>query len=46
MTTLLAVFAGAWFAFLVQNRREKKKETHTNAAALNKVQKVQSDNNF
>lgn len=38
MTTLLAVFAGAWFAFLLQNKREKKKETNTNVAALNKVQ--------
>jgi len=38
LTTLVAAFGGAWFAFLLQNRKEKKKETDKNAAALNKVQ--------
>jgi hypothetical protein len=38
LATLIAAFGGAWFAFLLQNRKEKRKETNTNAEALNKVQ--------
>lgn len=38
LTTLLAAFLGAWFAFMLQNRREKKNEINKNLAALNKVQ--------
>jgi hypothetical protein len=38
LTTLVAAFGGAWFAFLLQNRKERKRETNTNAEALNKVQ--------
>jgi len=38
LTTLVAAFGGAWFAFLLQNRKEKKKETNKNIEALNKVQ--------
>ena len=38
LTTLVAAFGGAWFAFLLQNRKEKKRETNTNVEALNKVQ--------
>lgn len=38
LTTLVAAFGGAWFAFLLQNRKEKKREANTNVEALNKVQ--------
>lgn len=38
ITTLLAVFVGAWFAFLLQSKKEKKKERNANLAALNSVQ--------
>jgi len=38
LTTLLAAFLGAWFAFLLQSRREKRNEKNANVAALNKVQ--------
>ena len=38
VTTLFAAFLGAWFAFLLQNKREKKKEENVNVSALNKVQ--------
>ena len=38
LTTLVAAFGGAWFAFLLQNRKERKREINTNAEALNKVQ--------
>ena len=38
LTTLVAAFGGAWFAFLLQNRKEIKRETNANVEALNKVQ--------
>jgi len=38
LATLVAAFGGAWFAFLLQNRKEKNRESNTNAEALNKVQ--------
>jgi len=38
LTTLVAAFGGAWFAFLLQNRKEKKREENANTEALNKVQ--------
>ncbi len=38
LTTLVAAFGGAWFAFLLQNKKEKKRETNANVEALNKVQ--------
>lgn len=38
LTTLLAAFAGAWFAFYFQNKREEKKENDRNLATLDFVQ--------
>ncbi|MBU4317800.1 MAG: hypothetical protein KKF30_11070 [Proteobacteria bacterium] len=38
LTTLVASFGGAWFAFSLQNRKEKRREVNTNAEALNKIQ--------
>ena len=38
LTTLVAAFGGAWFAFMLQNKKEKKKVINENATALNKVQ--------
>ena len=38
LATLVAAFGGAWFAFLLQNRKERKREINTNAEDLNKVQ--------
>jgi hypothetical protein len=38
LATLVAAFGGAWFAFLLQNKKEKKKEIKENVTALNKVQ--------
>ena len=38
IVTLLAAFAGAWFAFLFQNKREDKKENDRNLASLDFVQ--------
>lgn len=38
LVTLVAAFGGAWFAFLLQNRKEKKRELNSNVEALNKVQ--------
>lgn len=38
IVTLLAAFLGAWFAFLLQNLKDEKKEINTNSQALNKVQ--------
>jgi hypothetical protein len=35
---LVAAFGGAWFAFLLQNRKDKKRVTNDNFLALNKVQ--------
>ena len=36
--TLLAAFLGAWFAFLLQNSKDEKKEKNHNSQALNKAQ--------
>jgi predicted lactoylglutathione lyase len=38
LTTLIAAFLGAWFAFLLQSRKEKRNEENANVGALNKVQ--------
>ncbi len=38
VATLAAAFGGAWFAFLLQNRKEEKRENNKNARVLNLVQ--------